>query len=84
MNRADPQLPMIDVCEICGAFGFIAMDVPTVEPQRRHTACFDADARWWDHLPSPPPSPDARLRRRARRGWASPRDDDGPYLRVVS
>lgn len=84
MTSDDPQLPMIDVCQICGTFGFIAMDVPTVEPQQRHTACFDADARWWDHLPSPPSSPDARLRRRARRRWALRRDGDGPDLRVVS
>lgn len=80
----DRQLPMVDVCQICGTFGFIAMDVPTVEPQRRHTACFDADARWFDHAPLSPPASDARLRRRARRRRARRRDGDGPDLRVVS
>lgn len=83
MSADDGQLPMIDVCSICGAFGFVAMDTPTVEPQRRHAACFHADARWFDHRASLPPTPDARLRRRARQRWRLPRDD-GPELRVVS
>lgn len=84
MTRRDPQLPLIDVCGVCGTFGYIAMDVRTVEPQRRHTACFEADARWFDHLPSSPPASDARLRRRERLRWRLPRDEGRPDLRVVS
>ena len=84
MSADDDQLPMIDVCAICGGLGVIASSVPTVETPTPHTACFTAAARWVDRAPwSPPPTPDARLRRRARRRWRA-FGEDSPDLRVVS
>lgn len=85
----DPLIePMIEFCEICGVAGFFRSDVPTVEPQRVHHACFTATARWFDRTPTPVEATASwaryrRMTRERKNAWRRSTVDQPDLRRVL-